>query len=225
MFRPLSFFIGLSFLFSIGYGANYQPEQIHLSYTSSLLFSSYSSSRLVCLAIPNEMTVTWSTQLLTNNTVVEYSLVNDPLNLSVNATLSTFHDGSTGSRTLYFYRATMKNLKMNTTYSKIKTIFFMFFVSIGIFCFSVYHVGSPLGWSSRYSFRTILETDRKSFAVYGDLGVVNAQSLPRLQREAQLNYYDAILHVGDFAYGKFLCLVVQKTFFFSLDMETDAVRR
>jgi hypothetical protein len=64
-------------------------------------------------------------------------------------------------------------------------------------------VGSPLGLSMKYTFRTIPNEDRKSFAVYGDLGVVNAQSLTRLQKEAQLDYYDAILHVGDFAYGNF----------------------
>ena len=43
------------------------------------------------------------------------------------------------------------------------------------------------GWSPR-------------LAVYGDLGSDNAQSLPRLQREAQEGLYDAVLHVGDFAY-------------------------
>jgi hypothetical protein len=32
------------------------------------------------------------------------------------------------------------------------------------------------------------------------MGNVNAQSLPRLQEETLLGYYDAILHVGDFAY-------------------------
>lgn len=65
-----------------------------------------------------------------------------------------------------------------------------------------YRVGSPAGLSTNYTFRTIPNEDRKSFAVYGDLGVVNAQSLSRLIEEAQLDYYDSILHVGDFAYGK-----------------------
>lgn len=37
-------------------------------------------------------------------------------------------------------------------------------------------------------------------AIYGDMGVVNAVTLPALQRETQLGMYDAILHVGDFAY-------------------------
>jgi hypothetical protein len=39
-----------------------------------------------------------------------------------------------------------------------------------------------------------------SLAVYGDLGNDNAQSLTRLQEEVQMGMYDAILHVGDFAY-------------------------
>jgi hypothetical protein len=38
-------------------------------------------------------------------------------------------------------------------------------------------------------------------AVYGDLGNDNAQSLTRLQRETQEQFYDAIIHVGDFAYN------------------------
>lgn len=38
------------------------------------------------------------------------------------------------------------------------------------------------------------------FAIYGDLGSENAQSLTRLQKEVQLGEYDGIIHVGDFAY-------------------------
>lgn len=38
------------------------------------------------------------------------------------------------------------------------------------------------------------------FAVFGDMGNVNAQSLARLQEETLQGMYDAILHVGDFAY-------------------------
>ena len=37
--------------------------------------------------------------------------------------------------------------------------------------------------------------------IYGDLGNANAQSLPRLQREAQEDMYDMIIHIGDFAYN------------------------
>ncbi len=39
------------------------------------------------------------------------------------------------------------------------------------------------------------------FAVFGDMGNTNAQSLTRLQEDTMNGYYDAILHVGDFAYN------------------------
>ncbi len=38
------------------------------------------------------------------------------------------------------------------------------------------------------------------FAVFGDFGYLNAQSLSRLEREARQGHFDAILHVGDIAY-------------------------
>ena len=37
-------------------------------------------------------------------------------------------------------------------------------------------------------------------AMFGDLGNVNAQALPRLQEETQSDLYDMIIHNGDFAY-------------------------
>lgn len=38
------------------------------------------------------------------------------------------------------------------------------------------------------------------FAVFGDMGNSNAQSLTMLQEETLMGKFDAILHVGDFAY-------------------------
>lgn len=67
-----------------------------------------------------------------------------------------------------------------------------------------YHVGSDLGWSAVFWFVTPpqnLTEWAPSIAIYGDMGNVNAQSLPRLQSETQSGLYDAILHVGDFAYN------------------------
>lgn len=65
-----------------------------------------------------------------------------------------------------------------------------------------YHCGSDLGWSELFTFTTIKEDSNWSprLAVFGDMGNKNAQSLPRLQQEAQRGHFDAILHVGDFAY-------------------------
>lgn len=64
------------------------------------------------------MRVTWSTQLLANESYVEYSLWNETLSLRENATMSTFVDGSSGHRVLYMYRATLKNLTMDSVYGK-----------------------------------------------------------------------------------------------------------
>ncbi len=38
------------------------------------------------------------------------------------------------------------------------------------------------------------------FAVFGDFGYLNAQSLTRLEKETKQGNIDAILHVGDIAY-------------------------
>lgn len=65
-----------------------------------------------------------------------------------------------------------------------------------------YHCGSKMGWSAEYWF-VVPATDpdyAPSIAIFGDMGNENATSLPRLQLEAQNQSYDAMLHVGDFAY-------------------------
>ena len=66
------------------------------------------------------------------------------------------------------------------------------------FLVSVYHVGSPQGWSSIFWFKTQPAGNGWSpkLAVFGDMGNVNAQSLGRLQEETERGHFDAILHVG-----------------------------
>lgn len=66
------------------------------------------------------MAVTWSTQLPTNGSIVEYSLAGGKLELMEASNVSKFIDGSSAHRVLYMYRATLKNLVMNMTYSKLK---------------------------------------------------------------------------------------------------------
>ncbi|KAG8539095.1 hypothetical protein GDO81_021458 [Engystomops pustulosus] len=69
-------------------------------------------------------------------------------------------------------------------------------------CLIVYHCGSSLGWSPQFYFRVLQDGSSwgPRLAVYGDMGNDNAQSLSRLQKETQMEMYDAILHVADFAY-------------------------
>lgn len=66
----------------------------------------------------------------------------------------------------------------------------------------IYHVGSSLGWSDQFWFETPPQENNwaPQVAIFGDMGNENAQSLARLQEESQQHMYDAILHVGDFAY-------------------------
>lgn len=68
--------------------------------------------------------------------------------------------------------------------------------------FLVYHCGSDFGWSAQFWFKTPPNDDdwQPTLAIFGDMGNENAQSLVRLQEETQRGMYDAILHVGDFAY-------------------------
>ena len=64
-----------------------------------------------------------------------------------------------------------------------------------------YRTGSDCGWSDVFWFKTFPSgTWSPRLAVYGDMGNINAVSLPRLQRETQSGMYDMILHIGDFAY-------------------------
>jgi len=67
---------------------------------------------------------------------------------------------------------------------------------------AVYHCGSDQGWSDMFWFITSPDESTWSpqLAIFGDLGNENAKSLPHLQEEVQRGMYDAILHVGDFAY-------------------------
>ncbi|XP_076359677.1 acid phosphatase type 7 [Tachypleus tridentatus] len=129
---------------------------------------------------PTEMVVTWVTMDPTSSSIVEYGEYS--LNKSTKGSSTKFVDGGSEKRVLYVHRVVVRNLSPGTLYR--------------------YHCGSNEGWSSLYFFRAMREGNKWSprFAVFGDLGNVNAQSLPRLQEETQRGMYDVVLHVGDFAY-------------------------
>jgi len=66
-----------------------------------------------------------------------------------------------------------------------------------------YKVGSDAyGYSKIFHFHTWPAGNdwSPSLIIYGDLGVRNARSVPRLAKDVAANMYDAILHVGDIAY-------------------------
>ncbi|XP_013772762.1 acid phosphatase type 7-like [Limulus polyphemus] len=132
-------------------------------------------------ADPTQMIVTWVTMNPTNTSMVEYGKIKLTQVAKGNSIL--FTDGGPQMRQLYIHRVILDKLKPGKTYR--------------------YHCGSADGWSAVYWFTAMKEGTNWSprFAVFGDLGNVNAQSLPRLQREVQQGMYDVVLHVGDFAYN------------------------
>ncbi|KAG5857606.1 hypothetical protein ANANG_G00021220 [Anguilla anguilla] len=133
-------------------------------------------------AAPYSMVITWTTFNETES-VVEYNVWGGKLfDLMAKGTSTIFEDGGSEKRKLYVHRVTLSGLRPGSAY--------------------VYHCGSEDGWSDIFYFTALNETTSWSprFAVFGDMGNENPQSLSRLQKETQVGTYDAILHIGDFAY-------------------------
>ncbi|CAL1575027.1 unnamed protein product [Knipowitschia caucasica] len=132
--------------------------------------------------VPGSMEVTWTTFNSTNSTV-EYGLLGARLfDTSVQGMSTLFVDSGDEKRAMYIHRVVLSGLKPASTY--------------------VYHCGSDEGWSEVFYFTALNDSLLFSpkFALYGDLGNENPQSLARLQKETQRGMYDVILHIGDFAY-------------------------
>ncbi|XP_037933616.1 acid phosphatase type 7 isoform X1 [Teleopsis dalmanni] len=128
----------------------------------------------------HEIVVTWTTRDDAGETIVEYG-TGDYL-LKANGTSQKFIDGGSKKKTQYIHRAKLSHLKPNTNYE--------------------YHCGGSLGWSAKFEFRTVPQGENwsPSIVLFGDMGNENAQSLARLQQETQRGMYDAVIHIGDFAY-------------------------
>lgn len=130
-----------------------------------------------------EMMITWVTSAASVSSIVEYGLAEQALKLhAAGATATKFVDGGSEKRVMYIHRVKLTGLEPATYYD--------------------YHCGSMDGWSSVFRFRTLPEgTDwSPRLCIYGDLGSTNAKSLGYIQEELTREDFDAILHVGDFAY-------------------------
>uniref|UniRef100_A0A8R1XYB0 Purple acid phosphatase n=1 Tax=Onchocerca volvulus TaxID=6282 RepID=A0A8R1XYB0_ONCVO len=129
----------------------------------------------------SSMWITWLTYNDTFSSIVEYGI--DDLRWSVKGSSTLFVDGGEQRSKRYIHRILLTDLKPGTIYQ--------------------YHVGSEYGWSSLYRFKAMREltNDGHIYAVYGDLGVVNARSLGKIQQQAQRSLIDAVLHIGDIAYN------------------------
>ncbi|XP_061385995.1 acid phosphatase type 7-like [Musca vetustissima] len=132
----------------------------------------------------NDIVVTWSTRNATSKSIVFYgdNFRNSKTIKKAEGSSVLFVDGGPKSSSQYIHKVAISGLKPKTRY--------------------VYNCGSDEGWSATYSFVVPPsgESWSPSLAIYGDMGNENAQSLSRLQQDTQRGMYDAIIHVGDFAY-------------------------
>uniref|UniRef100_A0A183BKX1 Purple acid phosphatase n=1 Tax=Globodera pallida TaxID=36090 RepID=A0A183BKX1_GLOPA len=131
----------------------------------------------------SKLWVTWLTFDDTLDSVVEWGEQYNQLTRRTSAKIDYFVDGGTEKTKRYTHRALLKGLKPGQRY--------------------FYRVGSQFGWSSIFSFVGLQERPGGGFkyAVFGDMGNINARSLGKLQREAQEGEFDMVLHVGDLAYN------------------------
>ncbi|XP_071079387.1 acid phosphatase type 7-like isoform X2 [Haliotis cracherodii] len=131
-------------------------------------------------ATPDQMVVTWVTLDEAGTATVNYG--EGKLDQTQYGKTTVFTDGGTEKRVLYIHRVLLSGLKLGHQYT--------------------YRCGSDAGYSSLFTFRAMKGGSDWSpqLAVFGDLGNENPRALPYLQEEAEAGHFDAIMHVGDFAY-------------------------
>ncbi|XP_046847754.1 acid phosphatase type 7-like [Xenia sp. Carnegie-2017] len=129
-----------------------------------------------------EMVITWVTFAKNVDSIVEYGLADHALDGRKSGSATKFTDGGSEHRILYIHRVKLTGLKPSTLYD--------------------YHCGSMQGWSTVFRFKTFPKGNKWSprLCLYGDMGNENAKSLGYIQEEVTRDDFDAILHVGDFAY-------------------------
>ncbi|VDM98482.1 unnamed protein product [Thelazia callipaeda] len=144
----------------------------------------YAQPEQIALSYAGNVSSMWVTWLTFNNTfssIVEFGV--GKFQWSVKGYSTLFIDGGVQKTKRYIHRVLLLNLIPGTTY--------------------LYHVGSEYGWSSIYQFKALQKRENGGFifAVYGDLGSVNARSLGKIQQQAQRSLIDVVLHIGDIAYN------------------------
>mmetsp|Transcript_118041 Transcript_118041/g.329012 ORF Transcript_118041/g.329012 Transcript_118041/m.329012 type:complete len:568 (+) Transcript_118041:52-1755(+) len=159
-----------------------QPEQIHIGFGTR----------------PGEMTVHWTTiqesierggkPYSPGDSYVMFGLAPEHLSTTSQGYSYLFHDYGSEKRNYTMHIAVMRRLVPNTAYHYV----------VG---------GNCSGWSAPFRFISapvsasdVRERLPMTYAIYGDQGDYNAQTLPSLQDAARRQKLDMVLHVGDMAY-------------------------
>jgi hypothetical protein len=145
------------------------PTQIHLSWTNST----------------TEMAVTWVSWWAGSMTLVKYGVSGSgSFNASVSGVATEFVDPSSFfGTTRYIHRAVMTGLTPGASYD--------YYVE------DLTYVG--VSGTHTFTARRIDNAWQQKFAVFGDFGYFNAESLSLLKD--LMPRYDAVVHNGDFAYN------------------------
>lgn len=157
----------------------YQPEQLHLSLgsDSSELFVTWSTKREV------------STKLQYGRVGNDYNIV-DQKSIAGDQTEWFAEDtklGVSSKRHMNTYRAKMTGLEDGAKY---------------VYRVVAYAPNDMTFFSTSYTFtaKDLANASQIKMAIYGDLGLINGQSIPRLIKDVDEQKYDLIIHNGDFAY-------------------------
>lgn len=179
------FFIG-ALTVALGFSPNSPGgQQIHFQLQEGDWPPVYKQPEQIHIAYgddPTQMYIVWNT-LKDTNSAVRYKLAGDTSGKVAQGVSRKFVNGMPWKpHVQYVHRVKLTDLQPGQTYE--------------------YVCGSEQGWSPVFAFTAMRDGTNWSprFAVYGDMGNINAQSLPRLQQDTQKGLYDAVLHVGDFAY-------------------------
>ncbi|XP_023227266.1 acid phosphatase type 7-like [Centruroides sculpturatus] len=135
-----------------------------------------------------EMVVMWNTPDNPKLSFVQYGNSRSSLDRQAVGTRRVLNNGALILSKQYVHTVRLQNLQPNSTYW--------------------YKCGSIKGWSDVYSFVTVPEGTEWSpkVIVFGDLGLENARSAPRLQKEAESGQWNFMIHNGDIAYDLNLVL-------------------
>lgn len=130
--------------------------------------------------VSTQMFVTWSTMNVTQNATCLYGT--SSLSQQAKGYTTKFVDGGTEQHTQYIHRVSLSQLQPGKKH--------------------MYQCGNGKTFSKIFTFKALPSGSDFGVrvALFGDMGSVNAQSLPRLLKDVQNDMYDAIFHVGDFAY-------------------------